>query len=487
MMRRTLALLALTTALAPSPAPAQPPPEPPPTAIVLRPAAEPRPALRYRLVPERADLVPGNAAIFYHRAIQMASERRTRLDADRKAKEPPPARPVPVDEQFNKWISGPIAEVPVDQARAMLETFLRPLLEIEQGAMRSTCDWEFDHRPEGISLLLPDIQEMRSLSRLVALRARLAILDGKTDEAMHWIEAGLVMGRHVARGPIIIQALVGIAIDFQMIKCLEDLIQAPGAPNLYWALADRPRPFIDMREAYEGERHLLEKEIPGLLELDRGPWGIDQARRFADELQRKLYSFDSGKAEGSTAQQLGIAAMTAKVYPEARRALIAQGRPEAEVEAMPVVQVASLYSYQEYRRLLDEKYKWLNVPYWQSVGRADAPHLSAERKMANPLLAMLWSLTPALDASRLAALRLNRQLDAIQCIEAIRLHAAAHDGKLPASLEAIADAPAPLDPATGKPFHYMVDGDSATLSAPLPPGGPQHPSYMIRYALKLAR
>ena len=54
---------------------------------------------------------------------------------------------------------------------------------------------------------------MRGLARLVTLQARLAILEGRTDEALHWIETGLVMGRHAARGPTVIQALVGIAID----------------------------------------------------------------------------------------------------------------------------------------------------------------------------------------------------------------------------------------------------------------------------------
>ena len=117
-----------------------------------------------------------------------------------------------------------------------------------------TCDWEFDQRQEGYSLLLPEIQQMRSLARLVALRTRLAIVDGKTGEAMHWIETGLVMGRHVSQGPIVIQALVGVAIEAVLTRCLEDLIQAPGTPSLYWALADRPRPFIDMRYPMEGER-----------------------------------------------------------------------------------------------------------------------------------------------------------------------------------------------------------------------------------------
>ena len=87
-------------------------------------------------------------------------------------------------------------------------------------------------------------------------------------------------------------------------------------------------------------------------------------------------------------RRLGIAAMAAKIYPEAKRALIARGRPEAQVEAMPVIQVAALYTMQEYQRLRDDSYKWMNVPYWQSYNRIDqADHFTAEQKLANPLLA----------------------------------------------------------------------------------------------------
>ena len=131
----------------------------------------------------------------------------------------------------------------------------------------------------------------------------------------------------------------------------------------------------------------------------------DGVRSFADELQRNVFSWDSDKYEGETARKLRIAAMIAKIYPEARRALIAQGRPEADVEDMPVVQVAALYCHQEYRRLLDETYKWVNLPHWQSVSRADTSHLTAEQKPANPLLAKFWSVMPAIYSSRLAALR----------------------------------------------------------------------------------
>ena len=233
----------------------------------------------------------------------------------------------------------------------------------------------------------------------------------------------------------------------------------------------------------EGERYLLEKELPELNDLDRGAWSLDQARQFADTLQRKLFDLASGERDPRHLRRpadrpsrpvprgFGIAAMAAKIYPEARRALIAQGRPEAQVEAMPVIQVAALYSLEEYRRIRDGSYKWMNVPYWQSYNQIDRAILSpGDEKLANPFIALFLMLTPPINQVRLAAIRLERQLDAVQCIEAIRLYAKAHEGKLPDSLEAITDAPVPLDPVTGKPFLYQVNGDSATLSAPAPPG-----------------
>ncbi|HEX8203765.1 MAG TPA: hypothetical protein VF590_25030 [Isosphaeraceae bacterium] len=498
-MRLTWPRLALAAALVPAAtAVAQPPPEARPKTIALRPAAEPVPALKYRLVPERRQTEPGNAALFYHRAIQYVIEGRVRLAF--KAKVDPGARPYSADEAIARWVTGPIDAIPRHEARAQVDDFANVLREVALGAARRECDWGFDRRAEGIGLLLPEIQETRALARLVALKARLAILDGQTDEALRWIRIGLSLGGHVADGPTLIQALVGVAISSTMVTGLEDLIQAPGTPSLYWALADRRRPFIDMRYPMEGERYMLEKELPALEELDTGVWSVERARRFVDELQEKLYALASGEPIPGTsgaipgglpdlARRLGIAAMAAKVYPEARKNLRTLGRPAEVVDAMPVVQVAALSTLLEYYRLRDETYKWMNLPYWQSarpLQRAESLKSTAPEKLANPLLALFRLITPAVNAARLAGVRLDRQLDALQAIESIRMYAAAHDGKFPPDLAAL-EAPAPIDPATGRPFEYKVDGDSATLSAPVPVGVTDVRSYAIRYELRPAR
>ena len=59
------------------------------------------------------------------------------------------------------WMNVPIDQIPRDEAATQLQPFQTALAEVELGAARARCDWEFDLRKEGIDLLLPEIQEMR--------------------------------------------------------------------------------------------------------------------------------------------------------------------------------------------------------------------------------------------------------------------------------------------------------------------------------------
>jgi len=464
--------------------------EHPVVAIVLRPAAEPVPALKYRILPERSTQIPGNAAIFYHRGCLMLENT---WQSARRAKEDEKS-PISEEQAIGDWISGPLKAIPQDRARPWLEKHRSILHETELGARRLTCNWEFESRSEGIELMIPEIQDMRGLARLVVLRARIAVLDGKLDEAVYWIQTGYAVARHVSEGPILIQTLVGVAMSEQMAKPLEDLIQAPGTPSLYWALANRPRPFIDMTAAYEGERFVLEREVPQLRELDGVPWSAEKARLFTDELPAKLFKIagmdarsPSGSGSGGVqawSYKLGLAALVAQTYPEAKRALIAQGRPATQVEAMPAVQVAVIHTMQSYAQLRDDIFKWVGLPYYQSHEGLES--IDHKVPKGNLLLKLFSMLLPAIRSVPMAQLRCDRHFDAIQCIEAIRLYAAAH-GRLPRKLEEISEAPTPIDPATGHAFEYRVEGDSAILSAPAPPGAPDIPQYRIKYELRWTR
>lgn len=109
-------------------------------------------------------------------------------------------------------------------------------------------------------------------------------------------------------------------------------------------------------------------------------------------------------------------------------------------------------------------------------------------KKQNPLIrgALRAQLTPSHDRARLLAMRLDRTIAALRCIEAIRWYAATHKGKLPKSLKDIKQAPVPNDPVTSRPFEYeAAAADRAVIAGPPPKGG--SPSDAVRYELKLGR
>ena len=71
----------------------------------------------------------------------------------------------------------------------------------------------------------------------------------------------LALSRHLGEHPTLIADLVGIALATIAIGPLEEMLQQPGCPNLYWALTDLPTPFIDLRKGMRGERAFLTKDF----------------------------------------------------------------------------------------------------------------------------------------------------------------------------------------------------------------------------------
>jgi len=462
----------------------------PATVIEIHPADAPTPALKYRLEREFRSLRPGNAAVYYHRAVILLAEQHPlALRGGARTSSPRAYDPSLVRE----WMNCELKEFPAQQVRERLRGVEPILSDVERGAECDSCDWGLDQRENFISLPFPEIQQLRPIMQLLVLKARLALVESRTEDAVKAARTMFALGRHLGESPSLITALVGISGDSMMMEKLRELIQRPGTPSLYWSLIDLRRPLIDWKRSMEGEKYLLESEIPELAKLDGKPWSLEETRGFARALEQKIFDLDSGGFRGedrsaaAALRQLGLAAICAKIYPQARQVLIDQGRSAADVDAMPITQASSLYSYLEYQRRRDESFKWLSVPYWQSYNRPDSwAAATVAKKLANPLLTLFLLLEPGLHSARTAFVRLERKLDVLICLEAIRLHAAKH-GALPDSLESITDAPVPFDPATGKPFEYIVSGDTAELGAPYVPGGPRHHEFAEHYQLKLVR
>ena len=168
-------------------------------------------------------------------------------------------------------------------------------------------------------------------------------------------------------------------------------------------------------------------------------------------------------APGSRQHPDPVQAASKATRDEARRAYAQSHQmTDEEVEQVdPLVVLGSFY-YQQYVNLFDDQYKLRGLPYPQLLPMAKAQTAAVaainKEQPENPF--QVFGFYPAVE--RLA--RADRQLAALTAVEALRSYAAAHDGKLPAKLSDVTETPVPENPATGAPFDYRVDGDTATLA-----------------------
>lgn len=119
---------------------------------------------------------------------------------------------------------------------------------------------------------------------------------------------------------------------------------------------------------------------------------------------------------------------------------------------------------------------------------SDAPNLyQALRDLPKPLVDLTkqvqWEDEDSKGKVHSLMNRLDRHVAALQCLEAIRLYAAAHDGKFPNQLSDITQVPVPDDSVTRKPFIYNRTGSKAVLEGPAPEAAPAKEA--IRYELSL--
>ena len=163
--------------------------------------------------------------------------------------------------------------------------------------------------------------------------------------------------------------------------------------------------------------------------------------------------------------------MALRGYPIAKRALIEQGRSPAEVEAMPVPEVVVLYTLQTYNELRDRMFKWFFVPYPQArAGIQEAERYLKNEAAKREIVPLAGLLLPAIGSVHFAAAKGDRSIAMLRVIEALRIYAAGHEGRLPEKLADISEVPLPIDPTTGQAFSYQKSGDTAILESPYPPG-----------------
>ena len=151
--------------------------------ITVHPANEPRPALKYQLLPGFLERTPGNAAVHYGKV----TAEQIRFFGDRE-----------LWEKIPEWHRMPLDELPRDEVRKAVGS--KAIFDTLRRASRCrTCDWDLPIR-EGVffAMLIPEAQQIRSFGRLVAAKTRLQIAEGQFDEAVETLQIGYAIGQHAA-------------------------------------------------------------------------------------------------------------------------------------------------------------------------------------------------------------------------------------------------------------------------------------------------
>jgi len=312
-----------------------------PFELPVYPAKAPESSAKYSLLAqtdEQTDAVP-----LYEKAIQA-------LPRGRKQ-----------DKQIRTWLQLPAEQLPQKQVEEMMQKHAESLKLLAQAARCKQCNWP-KWKP---GTMPPNLSEYRNLAFLLTLWARLEIVHREYDKALLVMQTAFGMARHIGQGPTSTQAMVGTAIGALTCKEVELFIKGKDSPNLYWALANLPRPFADVKIAIEAER-------------------------------------------------------------------------------------ANLKDYNFLLRRQFEK-----------------------------------QLKPAHDRILFIAKRFENNLNALQCVEAIRNYAATHDGRLPEKLSDISNLKLPKDVMNDKAFGYNCTATGAVLQSEMPEEGDEVD--IVRYQIILKK
>ncbi|HEV3387219.1 MAG TPA: hypothetical protein VG097_20540, partial [Gemmata sp.] len=403
--------------------------------LSVSPVAAPKPALKYLLLPEARDLNPGNQIpAFYKCFMEQHNFYRNKEVIDLR----------------EKWAKAPLQELA--EVKELIDYGGTSTRQADYAARLESVDWAVlpQLKAQGIFLLLPDVQQLRELAQVLKVKLRGEIARKDFDAAIRTAQTMLALAHAFESHPTLIGQLVGMAITTLTIDTLEEFVQQPGAPNLFWALTDLPIPFISLRHGMEGERAWVDKEFDVLCKHEPLPEAeamslVTKLNRVAEEIKKKTarewflsQSKDDNLLKGATER------------------LAKLGFHKDKLAKFSKLQLVMADDIMRYRVQRDEMMKWTNASYWQIP--PDAYTVPASQ-------GLFMELTPAIIKVKQAQARIQQRIDTLRIEEAVRAYVAANEGKFPASLDQI-KLPLPIDPFSGKAYLYeLKDGKAAIRGA----------------------
>jgi hypothetical protein len=405
----------------------------------VQPMAAPKPALKYQLLPEVEDMQSGNAA---HEYLRCFAEQRIFFFSRESAAD------------RARFLSLPLADLAKEQLQGYRT---RPLQRADWAARLDVCDWMTlrSLQADGTDLLLPELGPLAILGEALHVRFRGQVARREYGDAINTAKTMFALARHLGEHPAGSASLLGISIGERAIGALEEMVQQPGSPNLYWALTQLPCPLVDIRKGVQGDRALVVADLrPLRTDAVMTP---EQLEEVTARLSGRVAFLreQAGQPPRNFRAELKAKVADAEAVGRGRERLVAAGIAGALVKDLAPAQVVLLDAKEDYQTQRDDSLKLLGLPIWQ----IELPAVQSPRVGDGGLFGGLVSRV--LDARR-AQVRLEQRLALLRCVEALRLSAAGHEGRFPES-SAAADAPLPDDPFTGKPFAYELRGATARV------------------------
>jgi hypothetical protein len=428
------------------------------------PMPAPKPALKYQLLPEVRELSPGNSAQNYLKCF--AEQRNFYFGKEAVA-------------ERARYLSMPLAELPAEK---LLDYGGAGLRQADWAARLDRADWQVLHRVQndGVNAPPAEIGLLQLLAPALQVRFRAQVAGGHFDDATRTAKTMFAFAHHLGDYPATTANLLGLAVAQRAVGTLEEMVQQPSCPNLYWALSDLPCPLVDLRNGIQGDRSMTIAELAPL--RDDVPMTDEQLERFVSRLSGKLgfAREQSGEAPRNLRTGLTARVKDGEKVRAARARLVAAGGAEELLAKFPPAQIILLDDRRDYEIRRDDAMKLLALACWQIDGMAGTA------QPGNGGEGLFAELLPDVVSCRREQGLLEQRIALLRHVEALRLFAADHDGHLPETLAQV-PLPLPFDPFTGKPFFYKVESTTATFRGTAPRGEEQNPCFNVRYEVTMRK
>ncbi len=344
----------------------------------VKPAPAPKPALRYRLLPELKEMHPGNPIQGYMKCIM--GQKRFFYDEE-------------AFQHREKLLTEPLEELPYDDRFE--------LRQIDWAARLDTPDWQILRKlkADGIEVQIQEVQAIRVMQRALQVRFRTEIAQGRFDDAIRTAKTFFAMSRHLGQHPTLVGNFVGMAIAAVAIDLLDKMLDQPGCPNLYWVLTNLPRPLISLDKGMDGERMMMAWVFRDL--NDSAAMSATQIKEFIAHMDKMLVDRMLVIDEGASTKPGVRTWLDARTKDDAaasaaRQRLIEHGLSAERLLRFPADQVLLLDEKRELEERFDDFVKTIDYPFWQVEA------LSAQNDLENPPPLFADVLLPIMQGARRA-------------------------------------------------------------------------------------